>query len=106
MRQFSRATAGRRLASRSFVAVFLFLVFALPIGFLARAAMPSSSMVAWLLSGTLGAFIVGYLTRLAVGGFADFDAAGLVGILVMAPLLLLVFGRSPTPRRVGARVRG
>ncbi|HYQ15303.1 MAG TPA: hypothetical protein VEQ58_06095 [Polyangiaceae bacterium] len=86
------------------MAILLLLVFGLPIGFLARAAMPDSPSVTWLVCGGLGAFIAGFLVRLVAGGMSDFDAAGLIGVMVMSPLLLVIFGR-PAPRPVRVRVR-
>ncbi len=86
------------------------LVVGLIAGFLARALVPgkdSMSLVGTLLLGVSGSVVGGLILGLLFGGFRDrgFSPAGIVGSVLGAVIVLLVYNRLSARRAVGANAR-
>jgi len=79
------------------MAIVLFLLFGLVVGFVARAVMPGNQkmgLIATMILGVVGSFVGGFLVSLVTDHrVADLNAAGLIGSIVGALLLLLVMGK-------------
>jgi uncharacterized membrane protein YeaQ/YmgE (transglycosylase-associated protein family) len=87
------------------MSIILFLVFGLVVGFLARALMPGRQKMGFLMTallGVAGSFIGGFLTALITDErVTDLNAAGLIGSVIGAMLVLFVAGRM-SQRRLAA----
>lgn len=86
------------------------LVVGLIAGFLARALVPgkdSMSLVGTLLLGVSGSLVGGLLLGLIFGGFRDrgFSPAGVIGSVIGAVIVLLVYNRISSRRASGAAAR-
>jgi uncharacterized membrane protein YeaQ/YmgE (transglycosylase-associated protein family) len=85
------------LASGKGMSIVLFLVFGLVVGFLARALMPGRQKMGFLMTallGVVGSFIGGFLTALITDErVTDLNAAGLIGSIIGAMLVLFIAGR-------------
>jgi uncharacterized membrane protein YeaQ/YmgE (transglycosylase-associated protein family) len=80
------------------MAIILFVVFGLVVGFLARALMPGSQNMGWLMTavlGVVGSFVGGFLVSLITDTrVLDFNTAGLIGSVVGALLVLMIGSRA------------
>ncbi len=86
------------------------LVVGLIAGFLARALVPgkdSMSLAGTLLLGVSGSVVGGLLLGLLVGGFRDrgFSPAGIIGSVIGAVIVLLIYNRVSERRRTGTTAR-
>jgi uncharacterized membrane protein YeaQ/YmgE (transglycosylase-associated protein family) len=86
------------------------LVVGLLAGLLARALVPgkdSMSLVGTLLVGVSGSVVGGFLLGLLFGGFRDrgFGPAGLVGSVLGAVVVLMIYQRMVARRSVGPTAR-
>ncbi len=85
--------------------IILFLVFGLVVGFLARALMPGRQKMGFVMTallGVVGSFIGGFLTALITDKrVTDLNAAGLIGSVIGAMLVLFIAGRM-SQRRLAA----
>ncbi len=71
-----------------------FLVVGLVAGFIARWLVPGPDPMGWvgtLILGVIGSFVGGTLAALFFGGTVDLTASGLVGSIVGAIIVLLVW---------------
>jgi uncharacterized membrane protein YeaQ/YmgE (transglycosylase-associated protein family) len=79
------------------MSIVLFLVFGLVVGLLARALMPGRQKMGLgmtALLGVLGSFVGGFLTALVTRErVMDLNAAGLIGSIIGALLVLFIAGR-------------
>ena len=79
------------------MAIILFVVFGLIVGFLARAVMPgrqSMGLGMTAILGIVGSFVGGFLVSLVThNNVTDFNTAGLIGSVVGALLVLLAVSR-------------
>ena len=87
------------------------LVVGLIAGLLARALVPgkdSMSLVATLLLGVSGSVVGGLLLGLLFGGFRDrgFGPAGIIGSVIGAVIVLVVYNRISGRRGSGTGARG
>ncbi|MGY1827171.1 MULTISPECIES: GlsB/YeaQ/YmgE family stress response membrane protein [unclassified Blastococcus] len=87
------------------------LVVGLVAGFLARALVPgkdSMSLVGTLLLGVSGSIVGGLLLGLLFGGFRDrgFGPAGIIGAVIGAVIVLVVYNRISARRGSGTDARG
>lgn len=77
--------------------ILLFIVFGLVVGLLARAIMPGTQRMGWIMTsglGIAGAFLGGFLTSLITDErVTDFHTSGLIGSVVGALILLAIVGR-------------
>ncbi len=74
--------------------LIVFLVIGLIAGFIARALVPGPDPMGWLgtmILGIIGSFVGGTLAALFFGGTLDISAAGLVGSIIGAIIVLLVW---------------
>jgi uncharacterized membrane protein YeaQ/YmgE (transglycosylase-associated protein family) len=81
--------------------IIVFLIVGLIAGFIARALVPGPDPMGWLgtmILGIVGSFVGGTLAALIFGGTLDFTAAGLVGSVIGAIIVLLIW-RSMGGRR-------
>lgn len=82
--------------------IFLFLIFGLIVGFVARAVMPGTQKMGWLatmLLGVVGSFIGGLIAALLTRTHVmDFNTSGLLGSIVGALIALTLFGSFFTRR--------
>lgn len=77
-----------------------FLLIGLLAGFIARALVPGPDPMGWLgtlVLGIVGSFVGGTLAALLFGGTLDLTAAGVIGSIIGAIIVLLVW------RQVGSR---
>ena len=77
-----------------------FLLIGLVAGFIARALVPGPDPMGWLgtmVLGIVGSLVGGTLAALLFGGSLEINAAGLVGSIVGAIIVLLIW------RQVGGR---
>ena len=86
------------------------LVVGLIAGFLARALVPgrdSMNLVGTLLLGVSGSVVGGLLLGLLFGGFRDrgFSPAGLIGSVIGAVIVLLIYDRISSRRASGTTAR-
>ena len=79
------------------MAIVLFLLFGLVVGFIARAVMPGTQkmgMIATMILGVVGSFVGGFLVSLITDNrVTDLNAAGVFGSVIGALVLLLVMGK-------------
>jgi uncharacterized membrane protein YeaQ/YmgE (transglycosylase-associated protein family) len=81
--------------------IILFLIVGLIAGFIARALVPGPDQMGWLgtmILGIVGSFVGGTLAALIFGGSLDFTPAGLIGSIIGAIIVLLIW-RSMGGRR-------
>ena len=79
-----------------------FLLVGLLAGFIARALVPGPDPMGWLgtmVLGVVGSLVGGTLAALLSGGTLEISAAGLIGSIIGAIIVLLVW------RQVGSRSR-
>jgi len=82
--------------------VIWFLVIGLIAGFIARALVPGPDPMGWLgtmVLGIVGSLVGGTLAALLFGGTLALSAAGIIGSIIGAIIVLLVW------RQVGGRAR-
>jgi uncharacterized membrane protein YeaQ/YmgE (transglycosylase-associated protein family) len=82
--------------------VIWFLVIGLIAGFIARALVPGPDPMGWLgtmVLGIVGSFVGGTLAALLFGGTLALSAAGIIGSIIGAIIVLIVW------RQVGGRAR-
>jgi uncharacterized membrane protein YeaQ/YmgE (transglycosylase-associated protein family) len=79
------------------MAILMFIVFGLIVGFLARALMPgrqSMGLAMTAVLGVVGSFVGGFLVSLVTHNrVTDLNTAGIIGSVLGALLVLLVVGR-------------
>jgi len=76
------------------VGLILFLIVGLIAGFIARALVPGPDPMGWLgtmILGIIGSFVGGTLAALLFGGSLDLNASGLVGSVIGAIIVLLIW---------------
>jgi uncharacterized membrane protein YeaQ/YmgE (transglycosylase-associated protein family) len=81
-----------------------FLIVGLIAGFIARALVPGPDPMGWvgtMVLGIVGSFVGGTLAALLFGGTLDISASGLIGSIIGAIIVLLVW-RSMGGRRAAA----
>lgn len=74
--------------------LIVFLIVGLIAGFVARALVPGPDPMGWLgtmVLGIIGSFVGGTLAALLFGGTLDLNAAGLVGSIIGAIIVLLIW---------------
>jgi uncharacterized membrane protein YeaQ/YmgE (transglycosylase-associated protein family) len=74
--------------------LILFLIVGLIAGFIARALVPGPDPMGWLgtmVLGIVGSFVGGTLAALLFGGTLDLNAAGLIGSIIGAIIVLLIW---------------
>ncbi|HET7701430.1 MAG TPA: GlsB/YeaQ/YmgE family stress response membrane protein [Candidatus Limnocylindria bacterium] len=74
--------------------LIVFLLVGLLAGFIARALVPGPDPMGWLgtmILGIIGSFVGGTLAALLFGGTLDVSAAGLVGSIIGAIIVLLIW---------------
>jgi uncharacterized membrane protein YeaQ/YmgE (transglycosylase-associated protein family) len=84
------------------VDVIWFLLIGLVAGFVARALVPGPDPMGWLgtmVLGIVGSLVGGTLAALLIGGTLALSAAGIIGSIIGAIIVLLVW------RQVGGRAR-
>jgi len=83
------------------VGLILFLIVGLIAGFIARALVPGPDPMGWvgtMVLGVVGSFVGGTIAALLFGGTLDLTPSGLVGSVLGAILVLLIW-RSMGGRR-------
>jgi len=83
------------------VGLILFLIVGLIAGFIARALVPGPDPMGWLgtmVLGVVGSFVGGTIAALLFGGTLDLTPSGLIGSVLGAILVLLIW-RSMGGRR-------
>jgi uncharacterized membrane protein YeaQ/YmgE (transglycosylase-associated protein family) len=76
------------------VGLIVFLIVGLIAGFIARALVPGPDPMGWvgtMILGIIGSFVGGTLAALLFGGTLDVTPAGLIGSIVGAILVLLIW---------------
>lgn len=84
------------------VGLLVFLVIGLIAGFIARWLVPGPDPMGWLgtmVLGVVGSFVGGTLAALLFGGALELSATGLVGSIVGAIIVLLVWRAMTGTRR-------
>ena len=79
-----------------------FLIVGLIAGFIARALVPGPDPMGWvgtLVLGLIGSFVGGTLAALLFGGTLDISASGLIGSVVGAIIVLLIWRAMGGERR-------
>lgn len=74
--------------------LIVFLIVGLLAGFLARALVPGPDPMGWLgtmILGVIGSFVGGTLAALLFGGTLDVTPSGLIGSIVGAIIVLLIW---------------
>ena len=74
--------------------LIVFLIVGLIAGFIARALVPGPDPMGWLgtmILGIIGSFVGGTLAALIYGGTLDISPAGLVGSIIGAIIVLLIW---------------
>ena len=74
--------------------IIAFLIVGLIAGFIARALVPGPDPMGWLgtmILGIVGSFVGGTLAALVFGGTLDLSASGLVGSIIGAIIVLLIW---------------
>ena len=74
--------------------LLIFLIVGLIAGFLARALVPGPDPMGWLgtmILGIVGSFVGGTLAALIFGGTLALSAAGLIGSVIGAIIVLLIW---------------
>ena len=85
--------------------IIVFLIVGLIAGFIARALVPGPDPMGWLgtmILGIVGSFVGGTLAALVFGGTLDLSASGLVGSIIGAIIVLLIWRAMGSRRGVGA----
>ena len=80
--------------------IIVFLIVGLIAGFIARALVPGPDPMGWLgtmILGIVGSFVGGTLAALVFGGTLDLSASGLIGSIIGAIIVLLIW------RAIGGR---
>jgi uncharacterized membrane protein YeaQ/YmgE (transglycosylase-associated protein family) len=80
--------------------IIVFLIVGLIAGFIARALVPGPDPMGWLgtmILGIVGSFVGGTLAALVFGGTLDLSASGIIGSIIGAIIVLLIW------RAMGAR---
>jgi uncharacterized membrane protein YeaQ/YmgE (transglycosylase-associated protein family) len=76
------------------VGLIVFLIVGLVAGFIARALVPGPDPMGWvgtMILGIIGSFVGGTLAALLFGGSLDVTPAGLIGSVVGAIIVLLIW---------------
>jgi uncharacterized membrane protein YeaQ/YmgE (transglycosylase-associated protein family) len=74
--------------------IIAFLIVGLIAGFIARALVPGPDPMGWLgtmILGIVGSFVGGTLAALVFGGTLDLSASGLIGSIIGAIIVLLIW---------------
>jgi uncharacterized membrane protein YeaQ/YmgE (transglycosylase-associated protein family) len=74
--------------------IIVFLIVGLIAGFIARALVPGPDPMGWLgtmILGIVGSFVGGTLAALVFGGNLDLSASGLIGSIIGAIIVLLIW---------------
>lgn len=74
--------------------LIVFLIVGLIAGFIARALVPGPDPMGWvgtLILGVIGSFVGGTLGSLLFGGTLDITSAGLIGSIIGAIIVLLIW---------------
>lgn len=74
--------------------LIVFLIVGLIAGFIARALVPGPDSMGWvgtMILGIIGSFVGGTLAALLFGGTLDVTPAGLIGSIVGAIIVLLIW---------------
>ncbi|TME27483.1 MAG: GlsB/YeaQ/YmgE family stress response membrane protein [Chloroflexi bacterium] len=74
--------------------IVVFLLIGLVAGFIARALVPGPDPMGWLgtlILGVIGSFVGGTLAALIFGGSFEISAAGLLGSIVGAIIVLMIW---------------
>jgi uncharacterized membrane protein YeaQ/YmgE (transglycosylase-associated protein family) len=74
--------------------IIVFLIVGLIAGFIARALVPGPDPMGWLgtmILGIVGSFVGGTLAALVFGGNLDLSASGLVGSVIGAIIVLVIW---------------
>ena len=74
--------------------IIAFLIIGLIAGFIARALVPGPDPMGWLgtmILGIVGSFVGGTLAALVFGGTLDLSASGLIGSIIGAIIVLLIW---------------
>jgi uncharacterized membrane protein YeaQ/YmgE (transglycosylase-associated protein family) len=74
--------------------IIVFLIVGLIAGFIARALVPGPDPMGWLgtmILGIVGSFVGGTLAALVFGGTLDLSATGLVGSIIGAIIVLVIW---------------
>ena len=74
--------------------IILFLLVGLIAGFIARALVPGPDPMGWLgtlILGVVGSFVGGTLAALVFGGTLEISPAGLIGSIIGAIIVLLIW---------------
>jgi uncharacterized membrane protein YeaQ/YmgE (transglycosylase-associated protein family) len=74
--------------------IIVFLIVGLIAGFIARALVPGPDPMGWLgtmILGIVGSFVGGTLAALVFGGTLDLSASGLVGSIIGAIIVLVIW---------------
>ena len=85
--------------------IIVFLIVGLIAGFIARALVPGPDPMGWLgtmILGIVGSFVGGTLAALVFGGTLDLSASGLVGSIIGAIIVLLIWRAMGSRRGVVA----
>jgi uncharacterized membrane protein YeaQ/YmgE (transglycosylase-associated protein family) len=83
--------------------IIAFLLIGLVAGFIARWLVPGPDPMGWLgtlILGIVGSFVGGTLAALIFGGTLEVSAAGLVGSIIGAIIVLLIWRAMGGERRV------
>lgn len=74
--------------------IIAFLIIGLIAGFIARALVPGPDPMGWLgtmILGIVGSFVGGTLAALVFGGTLDLTASGIIGSIIGAIIVLLIW---------------
>jgi len=74
--------------------IIAFLIIGLIAGFVARALVPGPDPMGWLgtmILGIVGSFVGGTLAALVFGGTLDLSASGIIGSIIGAIIVLLIW---------------
>ena len=85
--------------------IIVFLIVGLIAGFIARALVPGPDPMGWLgtmILGIVGSFVGGTLAALVFGGTLDLSATGLIGSIIGAIIVLLIWRAMGSRRGVVA----
>ena len=85
--------------------LIVFLIMGLIAGFIARWIMPGGQPMSWvqtMVLGVIGSFVGGTIAALIFGGGLQLSAAGLIGSIIGALIVLWAMGRWGGGRRVTA----
>ena len=85
--------------------IIAFLLIGLVAGFIARWLVPGPDPMGWLgtlILGIVGSFVGGTLAALIFGGTLELSAAGLIGSIIGAIIVLLIWRAMGGERRVTA----